>query len=95
MQMMAYQRQILDQHKGQTVDELSPEAMEFVRLFRVVDQEAQELVLREICLMTLFGDPFSQEVKGLGLVSETDRKALREIFERWEAKLQEEGAGPQ
>ena len=26
----------------------------------------------------------------VGLVSETDRKALREIMERWEAKLQEE-----
>ena len=93
--LMKQELEILKPFEGVTEDDLSPNEKEFVRLFRAADAEAQELVIREVILMTIFGDPFFQEVKGLGLVSETDRKALREIIEMWEAKLQEEGAGPQ
>lgn len=69
--------------------DLSPDEKEFLTLFNAADQEAQGLILREVILMSLFGDPFFEEIKEPALA--WDRQAMREIMERWEAKLQEEG----
>lgn len=90
MTLLKQERKILVSTRGLTEADLSSDEKEFLRLFHAADAEAQELITREVILMAIFGDPFFQEVKGLGLVSETDRQAMREIMERWEAKLQEE-----
>ena len=91
--MLTQQRKPMEPYKGLTMNDLSPDGQEFVRLFRAVDAEAQELVTREVILLSVFGDPFFKEIKEPA--EAWDRQAMREIIERWEAKLQEEGAVPQ
>ena len=65
----------------------------FLELFKNGDQELQEIILRMLPLTLAFGDPFLEEMDGPARAR--DREAIKKVLQRWEAKLQEEGSGPQ
>ncbi len=72
---------------------LTAETKEILAIFQRADQEMQGLIFRMIVLAGKYGMPFLEETDGPTRAG--DRKAFKEIIEKWEAKLLEEGAGPQ
>lgn len=72
---------------------LTADERELLNIFRNADQELQGIIWRILPLTLKFGLPFLEETDGPARAG--DRKALKEVIQKWEAKLQEEGAGPQ
>lgn len=73
--------------------DLAPDEKEFLSLFRNADQELQGIIWRMLPLTLKFGLPFLEETDGPARAG--DREAIKEVIQKWEAKLREEGAGPQ
>lgn len=72
---------------------LTADEREFLDLYRNADQELQGIIWRTLPLTSKFGLPFLEEMDGPARAG--DRKAFKEVIQKWEAKLLEEGAGPQ
>lgn len=63
---------------------VSPEAMELVRIYRDADPDFKEIIFKMLVLAGKWGTPFLQETEKPCLSG--DRKAIWEIFRKWEAK---------